>query len=699
MALAGSAYAQLNTFKDGDVISADQMNENLEYLEQQFRGARATTVNYAAGETINEAIENGFSDITVSGTCIENLLFGITNPDFGYSGKLIPQFLKLSGADSSASIKDASNNTDKLIMIQGSATVLIENLTLESGDDGVVSVGNSDLTLNDVIIEGFTARGVYITDSSNLDSYTNLTVKGVGQGIGLSLCGGSFGSFTNATISDVKTGILVCCDTALYDQSFNISANLVGINVRKSKFQKHTNGLGSIEGTSDKAINVDNGIFVSTEGNLEIKNLNGGRGVNFVMSSGSINNLKMPDFNNTGSGWNPALELSAGSGVSISGAEISGSTDGALVSIKDGSITQIEASTLTVGVGSASNAIDAFGSTRLILHNSTISGSVTDDLVNIGQGSTAQIRNSSSISGTATVGGLVSINGSSSAEIRDSTVTLNSGGQAVSVKSSSHLNIRSSTISGTATKELVDVRRVSHVIIDRSTLSQTDSNSPDVRVSKISFLSVFVDSSINSVHCHMKGTVDSDVSIIDLDPNCTEDGNSDTTNNSDIGSLLDLQGSWLTACQADGDSFSTELLEVNETDATITVSIYPDSECTNAEAEFIASISNLSVGESIDFDDGSDGYKFSSIQDSLTITPLNDLMTSQFNSGSFCGLTNWVTNQSNEVMDLTCDFEYPAKDVIQYGAYKILGSNLNLGESSPTGYPSNVDGYPYMKQP
>ena len=59
LALAGSSYAQLNTFKEGDVISAEQMNENFQYLEQQFRGARATTVNCDDGETINGAIENG----------------------------------------------------------------------------------------------------------------------------------------------------------------------------------------------------------------------------------------------------------------------------------------------------------------------------------------------------------------------------------------------------------------------------------------------------------------------------------------------------------------------------------------------------------------------------------------------------------------------------------------------------------------
>ena len=57
--------AQLNTFQKGDSISAQKMNENFEYLEQQFRGARATNVNCAAGETINWAIENGSDYLSI----------------------------------------------------------------------------------------------------------------------------------------------------------------------------------------------------------------------------------------------------------------------------------------------------------------------------------------------------------------------------------------------------------------------------------------------------------------------------------------------------------------------------------------------------------------------------------------------------------------------------------------------------------
>ena len=38
-----------NTFSEGDVLSAEKMNENFQYLEQQFRMALATTADCAAG--------------------------------------------------------------------------------------------------------------------------------------------------------------------------------------------------------------------------------------------------------------------------------------------------------------------------------------------------------------------------------------------------------------------------------------------------------------------------------------------------------------------------------------------------------------------------------------------------------------------------------------------------------------------------
>ena len=115
LALAGSAYAQMNTFSEGDIVSAEKMNENFQVLEQQFQGSRATTVNCAAGEKIGKAIDDGYTNITVSGTCTENLQFSMWREDSAENGtptgKLAPRFLRIAGADASAKIVDGSSNT------------------------------------------------------------------------------------------------------------------------------------------------------------------------------------------------------------------------------------------------------------------------------------------------------------------------------------------------------------------------------------------------------------------------------------------------------------------------------------------------------------------------------------------------------------------------------------------------------------
>jgi hypothetical protein len=82
-----------------------------------------------------------------------------------------------------------------------------------------------------------------------------------------------------------------------------------------------------------------------------------------------------------------------------------------------------------------------------------------------------------------------------------------------------------STLSGTATEELVDVRRLSNAIIrNESKLSQLGSDTPDVRVSNLSMLSIWnEEATINKVLCHSKGYVSADEGrVTDLDTNCTE---------------------------------------------------------------------------------------------------------------------------------------------------------------------------------
>ena len=98
LVLAGGAYAQLNTFSDGDTISAEKMNQNFQALVNSNL-VRKTSIDCDAGETINGAIGQGFNDITISGTCNENLYF----LEWDYSAKtnvdplIPPRYLKITG--------------------------------------------------------------------------------------------------------------------------------------------------------------------------------------------------------------------------------------------------------------------------------------------------------------------------------------------------------------------------------------------------------------------------------------------------------------------------------------------------------------------------------------------------------------------------------------------------------------------------
>ncbi len=550
--LAGGAYAIPNTFSEGEIVSAEKMNANFQHLEQQLQGAIEKAVNCAAGEKIAEAIANGYTNITVSGTCTENLQFSMWREDSAENGtptgKLAPRFLKLTGADANAKIVDGSSNTESTLSVNSGATLFLENITVSGGEYGVNAQRNSNLYLSGVTVENFTESGIRVADSAWLGiDDDGATLAGTGAGNGINLATGSSGWISTITISDVDRGIRVAGGSMVYLKGYSISAASRGISIDNSRVLKYGDGSASIEGTSDRAVSVSQGVFTNWEGTLEIKNLSGGRGLDFWMSQGNIHNLKMPDYDNTGSDWNPALSIGGGSSVNINSAEISASTDGPLVSISDGSITEIRESTLTVG--NAAAGIEASGSSRLNFRNSTISGSVTDSLVNVSEGSSAKIEDSSTltitsaenglrvagnsrlnfrnstISGTVTDGGLVSVDAGSSAEVRDATLTFESGNRAVGVSDSSDLTIRSSTLSGTATEELVDLRRISNVIIrNESKLSQSGSDTPDVRVSNLSMLSIRnEEASINKVDCYSKGYVSANEGIVTtLSESCTE---------------------------------------------------------------------------------------------------------------------------------------------------------------------------------
>ena len=67
----GSAQQMPHTFNDGDLIYAEEINANFEYLLKRA-AIRKTTVDCSAGETINAALVK-YNHIVISGICTENI--------------------------------------------------------------------------------------------------------------------------------------------------------------------------------------------------------------------------------------------------------------------------------------------------------------------------------------------------------------------------------------------------------------------------------------------------------------------------------------------------------------------------------------------------------------------------------------------------------------------------------------------------
>ena len=653
------------------MISAEQMNENFQALVNSNL-LQSTSVNCDEGETINGAIESGYNDITVSGTCNENLNF----VDWDDSPQLAPKYLKLVGADSTAKILDASDGADSTIFVGAGTTLSVENMTISGGKYAVGAYRNSNLLLSGVAIEGFNQRGIDIGGSSFLGiGSKGVTIIGKAEAeFGICFTQASASWIHTVNISNVQTGI------NLYNQSyasiinFFINAELRGISIHESStFVRSRTGAGVIEGTSEKAINASPGNFYSWgEGTLTIQNLRGGGGIHFDASRGYIANLKMPDFDTTGTGWNPAIQINYGSALKLEGAQISGSTDEKLIVISEGSNMEMRGS--SIKDISAGNGIDVGGNSRLYFRDSNINGTINDGI-------------------------LVDLRYGSSAHIQDSSLNLSSGEYGLRIANNSSLEFWNSTLSGKSTEGLMAIDRVSSAVIrSGSSINQMSAESPDVLVRDLSLLTVWADgeTSIGNVNCWNKSSVSADEgTVADLDPSCIEDG----TDFPAPGSLDDLQGTWKTACQADGTSFSSQSLEVSETNATVTVNIYPDSNCTTVVAQFTSSISNMTVSDSMNLNDGSVGYKVNYIQGSLTLTPLNTEMSDQFNVYGYCGITSWANGVSIEINGRTCDsIAQPLKNTTFLNTYKLIGTNLFLGDGSTLEYPPTVDSDPFVKQ-
>jgi len=315
------------------VISAEQMNKNFEYLEQQFRGARATTVDCGtsgSGSGINQAIAQGFNDITISGTCRENINFGLwTNDDFPPNDQQAPGYLRLKGTGSNPKILDASDSTEATVLVDSGKTLILENLTIEGGKYGLFGTRNSNILLSGMEIKNFLVRGINIYDSSYLgvnQGGVNIDYEGANRPeFGIFMATGSSGWIHNININNVHTGITVGNGSTLAIQKFSIDAVHRGFVVGEgSNLLKFGDDDGTISNVEERAILISSSSFLDwdskliltaiegstsdlmsiTDGSFQFNDLainnSGSDGIRLLRSSGTFGNLNIQNSQKNG---------------------------------------------------------------------------------------------------------------------------------------------------------------------------------------------------------------------------------------------------------------------------------------------------------------------------------------------------------------------------------------------------------------
>ncbi|MDP7140212.1 MAG: hypothetical protein QF560_17765, partial [SAR324 cluster bacterium] len=160
--MASSAQSMPHTLTDGDIIYADQINENFEYLLKRT-ALHQTNVDCDAGETITAALEK-YNHIIISGTCNENIFI-----DNSFS---LQKTLILEGAsgnpDNDKIVALTSDNAT--VHIVWPIFVKIKDLTLSGGDRGLHMHYQGTMgQIDNCIIENNKKDGIAVWTAAAID--------------------------------------------------------------------------------------------------------------------------------------------------------------------------------------------------------------------------------------------------------------------------------------------------------------------------------------------------------------------------------------------------------------------------------------------------------------------------------------------------------------------------------------------------
>lgn len=431
------------TFTANTAAKASEVNENFTYLLERFGGIRETTVNCGtsgSGSGINSAIQNGYNSIVINGICKENIKLDGTEGN-------IPRLLKLRGANNDASqdkIIDNSSYTEHVLTFShaGGLLVTIDNLTISGGDRGITTWMNVNLLIRNSKVEGYKNRGITLQGNSVMQG-ENLTIDGSYSGAtteeqGLRMWGGAVAYVENLTITNnQKFGLTMWQSDIEIRENVILTGNGRAINVGKGAVFT-SNANINISGSTDRAIDVSQGLFQTWDGTISITNTTG------IILKGWMSNIYIKNLTATGDGssddiFNISMSVFSLENLSLSSA----GGNGIYFHNSDGEIDNLTSS------NNKESGIVANRS-RIRVENSVFSGN-EEDGINLYQASSLELR-SSTISSNTDEG--IEAEENSTIKVRDSTISNNSN-EAIIFGDGSNLYIKNSTISAVSGKQAI----------------------------------------------------------------------------------------------------------------------------------------------------------------------------------------------------------------------------------------------------
>ncbi len=217
-----------------------------------------TTINVPGDiHTIQQAIDAASDGDTINiapGTFVEALTI---------SGKA----LVLTGAGSESTFIDGGN--EHAIKIDNSPGVLIENLTVQNGNDGIYVTNNANVRINQVTAKNCSDKGIQIEESSYAEITDSTIDDNDNDGIGVLTNSGVIITGTVTTQNNTRNGLYLLLDSTalIYNSTFASTGNN-----DNGIFSVSTSSLLVVNSDIRLQTNVSNGLKAVSSSSVHIEN-------------------------------------------------------------------------------------------------------------------------------------------------------------------------------------------------------------------------------------------------------------------------------------------------------------------------------------------------------------------------------------------------------------------------------------------